>query len=145
MGTITGKWIGTYTVLAEDGSEERTKSFEMILKEKEDEEFEGEIIDSSEKNRNPEKAKVTGFIMGDTVSFVKQYPFMFYYNEEGQLVTDESKPHPEINYQGEINENEITGEWDMEVGTMQFYGDYYSKMRSGVWQVKRVISALPGS
>jgi len=139
MSTITGKWRGTNTSVSEDGVEGRTKSFDMVLTEEEDDEFTGEIIDTSESNQNPEKATVSGFIMGDTLSFVKQYPYLFLYNENGELEIDKSKSHPEIHYHGEIKDNEITGEWDMEIGTKQFYGDYYSKMMSGRWQVKKVL------
>ena len=138
MSTISGKWKGTNTFVSEDGIEGRIKSFEMILVEEEDDEISGEIVDTTEGNQNPEKAKVSGFIMGDTLSFVKQYPYLFFYNEKGELQVDESKPHPEIHYHGEIKEDEIIGEWDMEVGTKQFYGDFYSKMMSGTWQVKKV-------
>jgi hypothetical protein len=138
MSIISGKWAGTYTTVSEDGTEGETRSFEMILVEEEDDEFIGEFIDSSESNQKHEAAKVTGFIMGDTLSFVKQYPYLFKYNENGELEVDKTKPHPEINYHGEMEGNEISGEWDMEIGTMQFYGDYYSKMMSGKWQVKKV-------
>ena len=139
MSKISGKWKGTYVTVSEDGDEGRTKSFEMTMTEEEDEEVSGEIVDTSEGNKNPENAKVSGFIMGDTLSFVKQYPYMFFFNETGELQTDESKPHPEIHYHGEIGENEISGDWDMEIGTKQFYGDYYSKMMAGTWQVKKMI------
>lgn len=138
MSTLFGKWKGSYTQVFEDGSEGKTKNFEMTLVEEEDEELSGEIIDISEGNRNPEKAKVSGFIMGDTISFVKIYPYLFFFNEKGELQTDKSKPHPEISYHGEIQENEISGEWDMEVGTMQFYSDFYSKLMSGTWKVERI-------
>jgi hypothetical protein len=111
----------------------------MVLTEEEDDEFTGEIVDTSENSQNPEVAQVTGFIMEGNLSFVKQYPYMFFYNEKGELQIDKSKPHPEIHYHGEIKDNEIDGEWDMEIGTRQFYGDYYSKMMSGTWQVKKVV------
>jgi len=139
MSTISGKWKGTYIYVAEDGTEGKTKSFDMVLTEEDDDEFTGEIVDTSESSQNPEVAQVTGFIMEDNLSFVKQYPYMFFYNEKGELQIDKSKPHPEIHYHGEIKDNEIEGEWDMEIGTKQFYGDYYSKMMSGTWQVKKVI------
>ena len=48
MSTITGTWRGTYTAVSEDGTEGRTKSFDMVLTEDEDEEFFGEILDTSE-------------------------------------------------------------------------------------------------
>ncbi len=139
MSTISGKWKGTYIYVSEDGTEGKSKSFDMILREEEDDEFTGEIVDTSENSQNTEVAKVNGFIMEDTLSFVKQYPYLFFYNEKGELQIDKSKPHPEIHYHGEIKENEMAGEWDMEIGTKQFYGDYYSKMMSGRWQVKKVI------
>ncbi len=139
MSTISGKWKGTYIYVSEDGTEGKSKSFDMILREEEDDEFTGEIVDTSENSQNTEVAKVNGFIMEDTLSFVKQYPYLFFYNEKGELQIDKSKPHPEIHYHGEIMENEIAGEWDMEIGTKQFYGDYYSKMMSGRWQVKKVV------
>ena len=139
MSTISGKWKGTYIYVSEDGTEGKSKSFDMILREEEDDEFTGEIVDTSENSQNTEVAKVNGFIMEDTLSFVKQYPYLFFYNEKGELQIDKSKPHPEIHYHGEIKENEMAGEWDMEIGTKQFYGDYYSKMMSGRWQVKKVV------
>ncbi len=139
MSTISGKWKGTYIYVSEDGTEGKSKSFDMILREEEDDEFAGEIVDTSENSQNTEVAKVNGFIMEDTLSFVKQYPYLFFYNEKGELQIDKSKPHPEIHYHGEIKENEMAGEWDMEIGTKQFYGDYYSKMMSGRWQVKKVV------
>jgi hypothetical protein len=139
MSTISGKWKGTYIYVSEDGTEGKSKSFDMILREEEDDEFTGEIVDTSENSQNTEVAKVNGFIMEDTLSFVKQYPYLFFYNEKGELQIDKSKPHPEIHYHGEIKENEIAGEWDMEIGTKQFYRDYYSKMMSGRWQVKKVV------
>ena len=139
MSAITGKWAGTYTAVSEDGTEGETKSFDMVLTEEEDDEFTGEIVDSSDSDQKHEAAKVTGFFMGDTISFVKQFPYLFKYSENGELEIDKTKPHPEINYHGEMEGNEISGEWDMEVGTKQFYGDYYSKMMSGKWQVKKVI------
>lgn len=139
MSTISGKWAGTYTPVSEDGTEGRTKSFDMVLIEEEDDEFTGEIVDTSEISQNPEKAAVTGFVMGDTLSFVKQYPYLFQYDEKGELLIDKSKPHPEINYHGEMGEDEMNGEWDMEIGTSQFYGDFYSKMMSGRWLAKKVL------
>lgn len=126
-------------MVSEDGVEGQTKNFEMTIVEEEDDEITGDIVDTTKGSQNPEKAKVTGFVMGDTLSFVKQYPCMFFYNDKGELQIDESKPHPEIHYHGEIKDNEIIGEWDMEIGTMQFYGDFFSKMMSGIWQVRRVI------
>ncbi len=139
MGTISGKWKGTYTFVPEDGSQGRTKSFEMTIREEDDEEVSGEIVDISDNSQNPEKAKLSGFIMEATLSFVKQYPYMFFYNEKGELQIDESKPHPEIHYHGEIRENEISGDWDMEIGTQKFYGDYYAKIMAGTWQAEKVI------
>ena len=139
MSTISGKWKGSYTFVSEEGTEGRTKSFEMTIIEEEDDEITGEILDTTENNQNPKTAKVTGFIMEETLSFVKQYPYLFFYNEKGELQIDKSKPHPEIHYHGEFTENEISGEWDMEIGTAQFYGDFYSKMMSGIWQVKKEI------
>ena len=139
MSAITGKWRGSYTAVAEDGSEGKTKSFDMVLVEEEDDEFSGEIVDTSESSQHSEKATVSGFVMGDTLSFVKQYPYLFLYNEKGELEIDRSKPHPEINYHGEMTENELSGEWDMEIGTQQFYGDFYAKVMSGKWQAKKVL------
>jgi len=48
-------------------------------------------------------------------SFVLKYPFRYSRLENGDLVTDQNKQHPDIHYLGYFSEdkNEIFGNWEM--------------------------------
>lgn len=59
---------------------------------------------------------VKGYIDEDHISFVKQYPCLFEYDEKGNVIIDESKSGHHVIYDGywdETNSNWI-GEWEVE-------------------------------
>jgi len=59
---------------------------------------------------------VNGYIDNDHISFVKTYPCLYEFNEEGELVIDESKKGHEVIYDGYWDKDKKywTGEWEVE-------------------------------
>ncbi len=117
---ILQNWSGyfTYPVYDEKGNvredvEERI-SFKMSIN-LHDGSFTGTAEDEESKSLFHQPASVKGFIEKNLVSFTKQYPYLYYINEQGELATDREQKHPEIRYTGFFNdtENEIIGEWEM--------------------------------
>lgn len=113
-------WFGyfTYPIYNDDGKllddvEERIP-FEMSIQ-IQDGAFTGIATDEESKHLFDKPATVKGFIEKNLISFIKQYPSLYYINEDGELAVDSQKEHPEIRYTGFLNEtqNEIIGEWEM--------------------------------
>ncbi len=72
-----------------------------------------------------EPAVVNGFIKDNFVSFVKDYPCLYYKNEQQIMVVDKTKNHPSVNYRLDYSEKEQKwiGKWEMVVDEM-ILGDY---------------------
>ena len=112
--------------------------FEMTLNVDDDDEVSGEIRDTVPDDQAPRVAALTGFIDEGEISFIKQYPFRLLRNEKNETIIDESKAHPEINYQGVISDSGIEGTWDMEAAVLFAAGSYHSQMVTGKWQMVKV-------
>lgn len=68
---------------------------------------------------------VKGFIDGDHISFVKQYPCLYEFDENREVIIDESKRGHEVIYDGYWDETKAiwTGEWEVEGETEIFQFD----------------------
>ena len=113
-------WSGyfTYPIYDEDGKllddvEERIP-FEMSIQIQEGS-FTGTATDEESKHLFNKPAIIKGFIEKNLISFTKQYPCLYYINEQGELTINTQEKHPEIRYTGFLNEtqNEIIGEWEL--------------------------------
>ena len=119
----------------EDNSEHH---FELTLNVDDEDEISGEIRDKLPDDQAPRVASLSGFIDEGEISFIKQYPFRLLRNEKNETIVDESKPHPEINYQGVISDSGIEGTWDMEAAVLFAAGSYHSQLVTGKWQMVKV-------
>ncbi len=137
MDTLNGKWLGTYSIDTELEQDVKEFRFELNLR-VEDDDISGEINDISEKDQSPGIAKITGFIDDNEISFIKQYPALFLRNEDGEIIIDKTKEHPEIHYHGVISENSMEGEWDMEAGVLFKVGQFHSQLITGSWKIEKV-------
>lgn len=138
--SLTGKWKGVYIYGPEYESEQGT-SVEFTLELKDiNGLITGVSIDSETKNLFSEPVNVVGFRDENFISFTIQYPFIYYINEQKQLVVDKTKPHPGVTYSGEYNseKNSFEGEWDI-VYDSQKYGDgYFDDILTGTWSMELV-------
>ena len=135
MKTLNGLWKGSYTLDPEFENDNSEHYFEMTLNVDDGDEVSGEIRDKLPDDQAPRVASLSGFIDEGEISFIKQYPFRLLRNEKNETIVDESKPHPEINYQGVISESGIEGTWDMEAAVLFAAGSYHSQLVTGKWQM----------
>ena len=135
MKTLNGLWKGSYTLDPEFEEDNSEHHFEMTLNVDDGDEVSGEIRDKLPDDQAPRVASLSGFIDEGEISFIKQYPFRLLRNEKNETIVDESKPHPEINYQGVISDSGIEGTWDMEAAVLFAAGSYHSQLVTGKWQM----------
>ena len=77
--------------------------------------FTGTSTDTESKNIFKEPIKVKGFIDNDKISFVINYPYNYYKDEDGKIMIDKNLRHPDIEYLGfyDQNEKKYSGTWQM--------------------------------
>ena len=138
MNNLNGRWRGSYTFDPEFESESQERFFELTLQVDDDDEIRGEIRDMPDHDQDPRVAALTGFIDDGEISFIKQYPFLLLRNEKNETIMDESKPHPEIHYHGEINDSGMEGTWEMEAAVLFAAGSYHSQLVTGKWKMVKV-------
>lgn len=139
---ISGKWKGEYICGPEyDNHHGRTVEFILELIENKGS-ISGVCMDFETKEYFSEPIIVLGFIDNDFISFTKQYPFSYFINEQGQVIVDRTKPHPEITYSGEFNPetNTFFGEWDLVLDSQKFGDGYFDDSLTGTWTMKRIDS-----
>lgn len=132
---ISGNWQGTYYFQSNEPNNEKGVDFKMTLTEK-DGEIIGRCMDLGEKGI-PEPAKIEGFVENNMISFIKQHPTNWYVNEEGDLKNDTSRPHPEIQYQGELLDDEFKGTWELVINPMKYGDGYFEEYISGRWEMRK--------
>jgi hypothetical protein len=137
---ITGTWAGYYYYGADYGEElhEEKVKFMLFLSQK-NFKFEGTSVDYEGEISNFEKADIKGFIQNDFISFIKQYPVAILLDDDNNLITDQSKPSPEIHYTGHYNQTTkiFSGKWEMVIDReSDSLGDmeYLNTGRWEMWQ-----------
>ena len=137
--SITGKWRVTIIY----GSQYKTLAGKklqclMELRDTGDGQFEGIAKDLEGLGMNPFEAKITGFLEGENISFVKQYKHSGNTDADGVFHVDETKPGKDVQYSGRYNPHYgyFIGEWVIEVYRIKKGKDltYSSK---GNWAMKK--------
>jgi hypothetical protein len=142
LKSISGKWKGEYICGPEyDNAQGHTVEFILELNENNGS-ISGICIDFETKEHFSEPITVSGFIDKDFISFIKQYPFLYSIGEQGQVIVDRTKPHPEITYSGEFDSetNSFLGEWDLVVDSQKFGDGYFDDSLTGTWTMRKIDS-----
>jgi len=102
--------------------------------------FTGICSDSESKHIFEKPADVKGFIDEEKISFIKNYPCLYYKDEDGKIMLDRELKHPEIHYLGYFNENKrnISGTWEMVVYERKHLDYYLEEVISGEFEMKRI-------
>lgn len=132
---ISGTWNGEYSYDSEDYSENSIR-FKMTLSE-ESGEITGHCIDSEEDGGIPIPAGISGFIEGSSLSFIKQYPFLVYIDENGCWHKDETQAHPEIHYFGEIENGILKGTWEINIESFNHGMEIVVEQITGTWEMNK--------
>ena len=68
--------------------------------------FHGTSEDSESKYFFDKPTQVKGFVDGNKISFVLNYPYAYFKDYDGQIFVDKNSKHPEIHYFGIFDETE---------------------------------------
>ena len=134
-------WRGNFTYC--DGYEEIDRytnvDFEMELFFTNDS-FVGTSTDSESKDLFDKPATVKGFIDDEKISFLLNYPCLYYKDDNRQLVLDRESKHPEIHYLGfwDGDKNNILDTWEMIIHEGKFGDDYIEEFATGTFEMRRV-------
>lgn len=105
-----------------------------------DNSFVGTSTDSESEGFFDKPIYVKGFILDNKISFVVNYPYLYYKNEDGKIITDKKSKHPEIRYFGIYDEitKKYFGTWEMTMYEEEYLGDYIEEIANGEFEIKRV-------
>ncbi|HBG71203.1 MAG: hypothetical protein A2W93_12325 [Bacteroidetes bacterium GWF2_43_63] len=140
LKSLTGKWEGEYTLGPEYESDEG-KTFEFILDLiAENGTFVGKCIEREMSEQLVEPIIISGFWNEELISFTKQYPFSYYIDENGELVIDRTKEHPEIVYTGVYNSLSdcFSGDFEMVIESIPGSDCWIESVLTGKWLMKKM-------
>ena len=138
---LSGKWNGEYVLGAEYGPDEG-KCFEFVLElSDQDGEIEGTCFEPEISELFDSPITINGFYEEGLLSFVKQYPCLFYSDQDGKPTVDKNQEHAEISYSGEYDEkNDIfTGEFGLVVESVKHGDGWLETVLRGTWTLKKSI------
>lgn len=102
--------------------------------------FVGTTIDSESENIFTEPIMVKGFIDNDKISYIVNYPYNYYKDENGKILVDKNLSHPNIEYLGYYDqiEKKFSGTWEMIVYEEKITEDeYLEEVVSGEFEIYR--------
>ncbi|WP_426486243.1 hypothetical protein [Flavobacterium sp. 2] len=102
--------------------------------------FMGTTIDSESENIITEPILVKGFIENDKISFIVNYPYYYYKDENGKILVDKNLSHPNIEYLGFYDEIEkkFSGTWEMVIYEQKITEEeYIEEVASGGFEIYR--------
>lgn len=133
-------FTGKYYDIDQQGNES-SFSFKMDVELDSKMNFSGIVWEEEFSEISGKNLSVKGFIDDDHISFVKQYPCFYAYDENGKVIIDTSKKGHEVIYDGYWNDNigVWVGEWEVEgqtelkglddITTEVFIGSFEMKMK----------------
>lgn len=136
-----GQWMGYFAYGQEYGDNiagEKVQ-FRLFIDSFKDEQFVGRSVDLEGVGANFEIAVINGFLDGNFISFTKQYPHFYSFDEVGNAIEDKGKQHPTICYSGGYNRNTHTfsGQWELRVD-IATVGEYWLEdVFIGTWEMKK--------
>ena len=137
---FSGKWDGHY-VYGRQFSEEKQKvevAFVAVIV-VEDGVLSGTAEEPVTRDLMERPAALSGFIEGNVISFIKQYPYYYWEDKNGKYYIDRTRLHPPVHYSGLYDpaSDAFTGEWEIEVFLdRDEYGED-SYLITGTWELRR--------
>lgn len=102
--------------------------------------FTGTTVDSESENIITDPILVKGFIENDKISFIVNYPYYYYKDENDKILVDKNLSHPNIEYLGFYDEIEkkFSGTWEMIISEEKITEDEYAEeVASGGFEIYR--------
>lgn len=137
---LSGKWIGTYTYGDEYDEPVRGKTVDFELNiSVVDGLINGECIDTEASAHFNKPATIEGTLAGDTISFIKRYPYYWQHEKGGQRFLPKL-PSQVISYSGRFENDRFEGEWEIVTMVVDAQGEIISYKGFGSWFMTKAIS-----
>jgi hypothetical protein len=139
--SMFGQWIGHFEYGPEYGEElagEKVQ-FRAFIENFNNGEFEGKTVEVNGVGANFEQATVKGFLEGSFISFTKQYPHYYGFDENNNAIEDKSQAHPLVNYEGHYDALTKTfkGEWEMRIDVEPVGNGWMEEVCTGKWELRK--------
>lgn len=97
----------------------------------------GQSYDAVDDGGIPEPAKIEGTFDGQSISLIKQYPYLLYINEAGSFRKDVTKPSPDILLKGQIEDGCIKGDWEIIQNSFEQEAQILDNAATGKWEMRK--------
>ena len=134
-------WKGFFTYLIGYDTIEQYKQVEFTMEITITENsFVGISTDSESRKAFDKPATVKGFIENDTISFVMKYPCLYFKDERGEIILDQSSEHPDIHYLGFFDYKKLIvhGNWEMIVYEEKYSDGYLEEILNGEFEMRKI-------
>jgi hypothetical protein len=142
---LQGRWEGFYTYGSQYPAAYRKMKVPFVLKlQIENNIVSGTCTDHYTEQYFRQPATIEGILDGNTISFIKKYPFFLGINENGQVYTDESVPASEVHYVGQLRRKLFSkrytaqGDWDISGSFRDEKGNAMYYTNDGKWNMRQV-------
>ena len=114
---FSGQWVGHFAYGSEYGDDlagEKVQ-FRIFVDDFKEGQFSGRSVDLEGVGSNFEVAKIKGYIDQNFISFTKEYPHYYGFDEEGNVLQDKDRQHPLVAYSGEYDQRTkaFAREWEL--------------------------------
>ena len=99
--------------------------------------IQGHCTDAEATPHFEQPALIEGSILGQTISFVKRYPYYWQHEEKGQRFLPKL-PSQEILYSGQFTNEQFEGEWEITSTLPDVQGGFIAYKGSGRWFMKKL-------
>jgi hypothetical protein len=132
-----GKWVGVYTYGEDCAAPLRGKKvlFEIHIT-SQNGFITGDCIDEEATPHFKEPARIEGSVHGNTISFVKRYPY-YWQNEENGPRFLPKLPSQEVHYSGQFINGQFEGEWEVITALTDGDGSAVTFKGTGYWFMKK--------
>ena len=138
---LKGQWSGYFKYGQQFGNLNGQKViFRISLNETEEKQFYGKCIEIEGEGANPGLAEIKGYMEGNCITFVKEYPVNYLFDEELNLVENKKMPAPLLTYFGEYNWQSKTfaGHWELEMNHGFFIDGDSVTVLTGTWEMRKI-------
>ena len=139
---IKQNWKGYFTYYAGYEPEEQYKEVDFQIEiYLEGNNFSGTSSNSETKSSFDKPATVKGFFDNEKISFVLKYPCAYFLDENGEVVLDRNKEHPDIHYLGffEDDQKKVSGNWEMTIYEERYGDGYLNEILNGTFEMRRIV------
>ena len=139
---LAGQWFGhfEYGVGYAERLQGQQVLFSFIVDEYTLSQFTGKCVEYDGVGASADISNIRGFVDGNRISFIKEYPTDYFIDEEGNDVKLEPRDSVRLMYFGLFNHasGEFAGNWEIWLDEQDLGAGSFVDIVSGTWAMRRV-------